>query len=376
MDTKFILAAAGAATLGLAVTNGARADFVIPDDLIVQMSTCTGFDCVDGESFGFDTLRLKENNLRIHFMDTSTSVGYPNHSWQLTANDSASGGLNKFSIEDLTSATVPFTVLGSAPTNAMYVTAAGDVGLGTSAPGLDLTITRTDTPAVRLEQTSGGGFTAQTWDMGGNEANFFVRDLTSGSRLPFRIRPGAPTSSIDISATGLVGLGTASPQAPLHVLNPTTAVGGPTATFAAKTTVSILQLITNSDTNTNFWALAGDLTEFRINASAAGAVEFRLNQNGNLAISGTLTTAGPTCGGGCDKVFDADYALPTIGEHSREMWQKRHLPTVGPTPEGQPIDVSDKLGRMLNELEKAHIYIDQLHRRLEALERDASNRKG
>jgi hypothetical protein len=58
------------------------------------------------------------------------------------------------------------------------------------------------------------------------------------------------------------------------------------------------------------------------------------------------------------------------------MWQKGHLPTVGPTPEDQPINVSDKLGRMLNELEKAHIYIDQLHRRLEALERDLAGRKG
>jgi len=41
--------------------------------------------------------------------------------------------------------------------------------------------------------------------------------VTSGSRLPFRIRPGAPTSSIDISATGNVGIGTASPAKKLHI---------------------------------------------------------------------------------------------------------------------------------------------------------------
>ena len=51
----------------------------------------------------------------------------------------------------------------------------------------------------------------------GNEANFFVRDVTSGSRLPFRIRPGAPTSSIDISPNGDVGIGTASPAKKLHI---------------------------------------------------------------------------------------------------------------------------------------------------------------
>ena len=84
---------------------------------------------------------------------------------------------------------------------------------------MQLHITTSDTPAHRLEQTSAGGFTAQTWDIAGNEANFFVRDVTGGSRLPFRVRPGAPTSSIDISASGNVGMGTASPAAELNVLN-------------------------------------------------------------------------------------------------------------------------------------------------------------
>jgi hypothetical protein len=65
-------------------------------------------------------------------------------------------------------------------------------------------LTTGDTPAIRIEQNSNSGFTAQTWDVAGNEANFFVRDITSGSRLPFRIRPGAPTSSIDIQADGKI----------------------------------------------------------------------------------------------------------------------------------------------------------------------------
>lgn len=195
-------------------------DVVTPDDSIVQGSLCVGLDCVDGESFGFDTLRLKENNTRIHFMDTSVSAGFANTNWQLTANDSVSGGLNKFSIEDLTAATVPFTVLGAAPNNALYIDNIGRVGFGTSTPALDLHMVSGDTPAVRFEQ-SGGAFSPQTWDVAGNEANFFVRDLTGGSRLPFRIRPGAPTSSIDIAASGFVGFGTANPQTRIDVLNST-----------------------------------------------------------------------------------------------------------------------------------------------------------
>src|SRR6266852_8790804 len=200
-------------------------DQVIADDLIVQGSACVGLDCVNNESFGFDTIRLKENNTRIKFDDTSTASGFPNHDWQLTANDSASGGANKFSIEDITAATVPFTVTGSAPTNSIFVDSTGRVGFRTSTPALDLHITTTDTPANRLEQNSSGGFTAQTWDIAGNEANFFVRDVTGGSRLPFRIRPGAPTSSIDISASGNVGVGTASPSQKLHVVASSVADG-------------------------------------------------------------------------------------------------------------------------------------------------------
>lgn len=197
-------------------------DQVIPDDLIVQQSLCVGFDCVNNESFGFDTIRMKENNTRVKFEDTSTGA-FPTTDWQLTANDSASGGASKFSIEDITGATVPFTVTAGAPTNSMFVSASGDLGLKTSVPVLDIHINAGDTPAIRFEQNGGSGFTAQTWDVAANEANFFVRDVTGGSLLPFRIRPGAPTSSIDIKADPgdptkpFVGVNTPAPQYTLDV---------------------------------------------------------------------------------------------------------------------------------------------------------------
>ncbi len=193
-------------------------DQVIPDDLIVQGSGCFGFDCVNGESFGFDTIRLKENNLRIKAEDTSVGA-FPTNDWQLTFNDSAGGGANKFSVEDITGSRVPMTITAGATTNSIFVDSSGRVGFRTATPVLDLHVNTSNTPAIRLEQNNTGGFTAQTWDVAGNEANFFVRDVTGGSRLPFRIRPGAPTSSIDISSDGDVGIGTASPGTKLHVFS-------------------------------------------------------------------------------------------------------------------------------------------------------------
>jgi hypothetical protein len=207
-------AAPSTGTPGTAATHNPTAlDQVIADDLIVQGSLCVGFDCVNGEGFGADTIRLKENNLRILFMDTSTSAGFATTDWQLTANDQASGGAEKFSIDDITNSKTPFTVTGNSPTNSIFVASSGKVGFRTASPGLDLHISTGDTPAIRQEQTNASGFTAQTWDIGGNEANWFVRDLTGGSRLPFRIRPGAGTSSIDIASDGDVGISTASPNA-------------------------------------------------------------------------------------------------------------------------------------------------------------------
>lgn len=198
-------------------------DFVIADDLIVQGSGCFGLDCVDGESFGFDTIRVKENNTRIQFDDTSTSAGFPNNNWQIRANDSGSGGTNFLGFVDQgatgnsETGTIVFAVNSGASANSLRVASNSKVGLRTATPVLDMHANTTDTPAIRLEQNNTGGFTAQTWDVAGNEANFFVRDVTAGSRLPFRIRPGAPTSSVDIAANGNVGVGTASPNARLDL---------------------------------------------------------------------------------------------------------------------------------------------------------------
>jgi hypothetical protein len=207
--------------IALRTTSTLMRDQVIPDDLIVQGSTCVGLDCVNNESFGFDTIRLKENNLQIHFEDTSTSAGFPTNNWLIRANDSASGGASFLGFVDQDAAggaRTVFAVNAGAPANALKVDSAGRIGVRTATPVLDLHMVTSNTPAHRLEQTNAGGWGAQTWDIAGNEANFFVRDVTGGSRLPFRIRPGALTSSIDISSAGNVGISTATPVSKVDVV--------------------------------------------------------------------------------------------------------------------------------------------------------------
>ncbi len=201
-----------------ALEGGFNKDQVFLDDLIVEGSACIGIDCSNGESFGFDTIRLKENNLRIKFLDTSTTASFPGNDWQLLANESDNGGLNKFSIEDVTGSKTPFTVEAGAPTNALYVDSTGNIGVGTNTPNsIELYIKDGDSPTVRLEQDGSAGFQSQIWDVAGNETNFFVRDVTNGSKLPLKIKPNAPTSSLFIAADGDIGLGTENPANALHV---------------------------------------------------------------------------------------------------------------------------------------------------------------
>ncbi len=189
----------------------------IATDLIVQGSGCVGFDCTSSESFGFDTFRLKENNLRIHFDDTSSSASFPGNDWRLTANDSSNGGANYFAIEDATAGRTPFKVEAGAIANALYVDSDGDVGVGTANPVVEVHAVDGNTPTLRLEQDGSSGFTPQTWDLAGNETNFFIRDVTGGSKLPFRIKPGAPDDSIFIKDDGSIGIGTDSPAEEIHV---------------------------------------------------------------------------------------------------------------------------------------------------------------
>ncbi|GAP12696.1 hypothetical protein LARV_00432 [Longilinea arvoryzae] len=110
-------------------------DVVQPDDEIVAGSLCVGLDCLtDGsENFGYDTVKLKENNLQVYFDDTSLA-GFPANDWRLVMNDSASGGSSYFTIMDATANRKLFTLEAGAPANSLYVDSTGCVGVGTSNP--------------------------------------------------------------------------------------------------------------------------------------------------------------------------------------------------------------------------------------------------
>lgn len=341
-------------------------------DSIVQGSQCVGSDCNLGESFGFDTGRYKENNLRIHFDDSSGAGSYPNNDWRILINDSSNGGVNYFAIEDSTAGRVPFKIEALAPNNALYVEADGDVGIGTANPVVNLHVVEGDSPTIRLEQDGSSGFAPQTWDLAGNEVNFFVRDVTNGSKLPFRILNDAPENSMFIATDGNVGFGDSSPDASLDInrtngtakilVEETNSTKGARTLFEINNNGNPEFRMTNSG-NGNSWLFSAGL-RFVVKNNAGDWVS-RVDANGNMEITGALTTTGGTCGGGgCDLLFHPDTKIESIEEHAASMWANSYLPAVGPTKENEPFNLTEKTGGMLNELEKAHVYIEQLHKRM------------
>ncbi len=182
------------------------------DDVSAQGGVCAGLDCTNAESYGLASAKLKENNTRLKFEDTSTSVGFASTDWQLSANDISSGGANKFFVEDLTAATVPLLIEGSTPNNALYLDSTGRIGLRTSTPAKDLTISVVGSPTIRMEQSTSP---FQAWDIVANDANFFVRDVNHEFN-PFIIKSSAPGNTLVLDSTGRLGMGVAAPLFQIH----------------------------------------------------------------------------------------------------------------------------------------------------------------
>ncbi len=131
-------------------------------DGMIGSSGITCFDCYNGESFGFDTLRLKENNLRIKFQDTSSTLSLKSD---------------------------------------------GKVGIGTWSPGYPLEVEGSGSPAIVAQNTSGatvkitaGGGAGQV----GTESNHNLRLMVNSS-----------TEVMVFDTAGHVGIGVI---APTHLL--------------------------------------------------------------------------------------------------------------------------------------------------------------
>ena len=155
------------------------------------------------------------------------------------------------------------------------------VGLGTSIPYVELHIVDGDSPTIRLDQDGSSGWTAQRWDLCGNETNFFIRDVTNGSKLCFRIQPNTPSNTLCMRSTGYVGIGTWSPAYQLELEET-----GADAVFGIDRTDGATGRIVAGTNAVQF----GSLTDHKVHIVTGASSDKRItvdNSNGWVGISDT-----------------------------------------------------------------------------------------
>jgi len=274
------------------------------------------------------------------------------------------GGDTQFSIGQKPNATGTerenIVIEEGAPQNQLYMDSTGRIGFGTAAPTSDFHIASTN-GAIRIEDTDGS-----TWTFIENSGDMQFQLTTAQSGV------GTAGTKMVIEGTGEVGIGTTVPNVPLHVYrNDGTAqvkVQEANGTSALRTQ---LQMINNGPVNTQhetggaIWRQQFQDNAYTLTKNGTGGNEMTIIAgSGDTTIRGRLYTAGPTCGAGCDAVFEPDFDLESIEEHATAMWSAGFLPAIGATVPNEPINMTEKMGGVLNELEKAHIYIEQLHQEI------------
>ncbi len=218
--------------------------------------------------------------------------------------------------------------------NALTIDAQGDIGIGRTNASTDVHVQTGNTPTYRIDQDGSSGFTPQTWDIAGNEANFFVRDVTNGSRLPFRIEPAATTDSLRIDADGNIGLDTANPDRSLHV----SALSEPEIRLEARTDAQEWDVGLDSAERFVIRDVTGAFNVLQIDDATHNFSMF-----GDATVSGNLTVASCTgCGVPSDRSIkrqfspvDANAVLDAVGSLPISTWSysadRPWVRHIGPT---------------------------------------------
>ena len=107
------------------------------------------------------------------------------------------------------------------------------------------------------------------------------------------------------------------------------------------------------------------------NCASAQKSKFKFTVLGRLDVEGGIYQKGRVLH--ADYVFESNYQLESIEKHAEFMWSNKHLkaiPKAKADKNGKEIvEVGAHRRGIVEELEKAHIYIEQLHQRLVALEK-------
>jgi hypothetical protein len=285
----------------------------------------------------------------------------------------------------------------------------GNVGIGT-----------TTTPAAKLDVNffSGSGSIPQ-YGLLLNTTSFGTAANADNSYYLKTLDKGNGVVNFIIKGNGLVGIGTQSPSAWLHVYNPyapVNTVGSQAefARFSGTTSDNSSQfrfLLKRHTLSSGGWLNMSGRLQFTTDVVDQGYVEFnpkdgysgmafgsengeimRLLTNGDVGI-GTTDTKGyklavngsaiftrvkvATYGNWADYVFTANYRLRSLSEVEQYIKQHNHLPDVPSAEEVEKngLDIADNQATLLKKIEELTLYVIEQNKRIQMLESKQSDKK-
>lgn len=159
-------------------------DAIVEGSICVSDSTDCLLDLIILESESFDTpgfgaadIKIKDNVPEIWFADTTAEDG----DFAITVEDSF------FFVRDPDADTLPFTIESGAPSDSLYVSQTGGVGIGTAIPEADIHVTNLDgsiDTVLKLHHPGSG-----SWNVGMTGANgFFAFNKVATGGREFTVR--------------------------------------------------------------------------------------------------------------------------------------------------------------------------------------------
>lgn len=251
----------------------------------------------------------------------------------------------------------------------MRITKEGNVGIGTSNPTARLEIDFEETGSLKGGTPLGNG---PGWIF--MAPNGHRRDITGwvgGLYFGASSTGDAANPTMTVNENGNVGIGTTDPTGKLDIdfgdtgsVNAGTPLGnGPGWIFYAP--------------NGHRRDITAWINGFYIGASSddgAANPTLTVNENGTVGIGttnpqGTLDVNGPIFQRGsqihADYVFEPSYSIESIEEHASFMWNDKHLKAVPKARKDENgmdiVEYGAHIRGMLEELEKAHVYIANLN---------------